>query len=93
VWFFPRVRVVYVTLSLKHFLCNKENLEKQFRTDCIAVHGSDWFHKGFCVRGGRFRPKILISSYQISRADKGNIHLYAVVTDRSTVDTTLVLFK
>jgi hypothetical protein len=84
---------VCVTLQLKHFLCKKENLEKQFKTDCIAVHDSDWFHKGFCMRGGRLRPKILISYDQISSSEKGNIHLYAVVRDRNTVDTTVVMFK
>jgi hypothetical protein len=88
-----RVNVAYVILSLKHFLCKKENLEKQFRTDCIAAYDSDWFHEGFCVRGGRFRQKILKSSNQISRSEKGNIHLYAVARDCSTVDTTVVLFK
>lgn len=90
---FPRVGVVYVTLSFKHFLCKKENIEKPFRTDCIAVHCSDWFHKGFCMRGGVFRPKILKSSDQIRRSEKGNIHLYAVVRDRNTVNTKVALLK
>ena len=45
------------------------------------------------MRGGRFRPKILKSSDQISRSEKGNILLYAVVRDRNTVNTTVVLFK
>ena len=35
---FPRVCFVFVASSLKHFLCKKENLGKQFRTGCIAVH-------------------------------------------------------
>jgi len=45
------------------------------------------------MRGGRFRPKIWKSSDQISRSEKGIIHLCAVVRDRSTVDTTVVMFK
>jgi len=45
------------------------------------------------MRGGRFRPKILKSSDQISRSEKGNIYLFAVVRDRNAVDTTVVLSK
>jgi hypothetical protein len=93
VWFFRRIRLLCVTLSLKHFLCKTENLEKHFRTHCTAVQGSDSLHKGFCMRGGRFRPKVLKSTDQISRSEKGNIHLYAVVGDRNTVDITVELFK
>jgi len=48
---FPSVRVVCVAL------CKKENLGKQFRTDCIAVHGLDWFHKGYCIRVGTFQTE------------------------------------
>jgi len=54
---FPGVCVVFVASSLKYFLCKKENVGKQSRIDCIAVHGSDWFHKGYCVRVGRFQTE------------------------------------
>jgi hypothetical protein len=95
VWLFPYVHVLCVLHVHCHLniSCARRKTLKNYLKLTIAVHDSDWFRKGFCMRGGRFRPKILKSSDQISRSEKGNIHFYAVVRDSNTVDTTVVMFK
>jgi hypothetical protein len=57
VWCFPVFVLCKLNCHLKHFLCKKEHLRKQFGTDCIAVHGSDWFHKGYSIRVRRFQTE------------------------------------